>query len=385
MSYDFALEKRCPHQVTFEKADLDLANGYVFFERQPANQASVSMYVNGTLIPPFGLYSYAEVPCVRAEPYRILSGVNDLLYVGIGQSVPRFVQLLTGPNVKATDLAADLQRKLPDLLVTVVNKHLVFRSRTPYNGAAFQFPDPRWTDRTSSSPLTARSLAAFQHLGINPGRVAAGKKIVPGWDLVPDPTSPITTDRCIQFDAPLMNSRPLVLVSYSTVAGNCRRCFGSRIEFDYDIVGGTYDVVTQTDLMQQEFDKYVFTKIGSHFKWTWLGSNIMNMVGGKSNGTRTAAPALLNIDVSQAYKVYENMKQQQQQRFPFQKVSDAEMPTSLDAVNVQLLPDDPTVAVVSIVVRNRSRVLVPLRRVIGSLSPFSLTDGKGGPPFLPRG
>ncbi len=385
MSYDFALQKRCSHEILFEQAEIDAPSGRVFFQKQPANAQSVNVYVDGVQIPSSGLYSFAELPFRNSEPYRIQAGVNDVLYLGIGNNVPRFVQLLTGPNLKAAELAADLQRKVPELSISVANNRVVFRSRTRYDGAAFQFPDPRWTDRIQSSTMTARVLNAYKHVGIVPGRVSSGRKILPGWSFIQDLDSPITTDRAIQFDSPLSNSNPLIQISYTTIAQLCRRCFGSRIEFDYSIVDGTYETIRDTDLLAQEFDKFLFTRLGSHWKWSWIGSRLIDRVGGKANATRSVGPALISIDISQAYKVYQNIKNQQEQRFPFQNVSDAEMPSSLDSIDVQNLPDDPTTAIVSISIRNRSRVPVPLQRVLGEVSPFTLFDGSGGPPFLPRG
>ncbi len=385
MSFDFALENRCPHEVVFESASSDLVNGYVYFQRQPANQASISLFIDGVNIPQSGLYSSIELPIMKSEPYKISAGVNDLLYIGIGNEIPRFIQLLTGTNLKAVDLAADLQRKIPNLSITARNKRVIFRLRSQFNASNFRFPDPRWSDKTSSSPLTTRVISAFSHLGIIPGRVIVSKRIIPGWSLVQDSNSPIVTDKCIRLNTPISNVQPLLQTSYTTIAQNCRRCFGSRIEFDYAVTNGTYDTVTQTDLLNQEFDKFLFTKLGSHWRWSWLGSRLIDFIGGKSNGTRSAVPAIINMDVSQAYKVYENIKHQQEQRYPFQRVSDAEMPSSLDAISVQTLPDDPTVAIVSISIRSRSRTVIPLSRVIGNPSPFYLTDNNNGPPLLPRG
>ncbi len=385
MSYDFALEQNCSHQVLFEKSAFSLASGHVYFERQPASQQSVSLYINGTQVPQFGLYSYAELPFSRSEPYRIHPGVNDLLYIGIERGIPKFIQLLTGSNIKANELALDLRRKIPELQINVVNKRVVFRSRSQFNGAAFQFPDPRWTDKTSSSPFTSRSLEAFKTLGIVPGRVVTGRKILPGWTLVKDVTSPIETNVAIKLDSVLPNMQPLIQVSYVTIAQNCRRCFGSRIEFDYNVVNGSYETVKDTDLLTQEFDKFLFTRLGSHWKWSWLGSKLMDHIGGKANSTRSLAPAMITLDVTQAYKTYENIKRQQEQNFPFQKISDAEMPNSFDGINVQSMQNDPTTAIVSISIKSRSRTSIPLRRIIGSSNPFYLTDGSGSPPFLPRG
>lgn len=385
MSFDFSLTSVCPHEVAFELAEFDVNTGYVYFQRQPANSSNVKLYIDGTNIPPYGLYSVASLPFGRPEPYRITAGQNDLLYLGLPGQVPQFIQLMIGSNIKAADMAADLQRKIPNLLITVVNKHVVFQSRTMINGQAFSFPDPRWTDRTSSSPLTARSLAAFNSLQIVPGRVVIGKRIMPGWSLVQSPISPIITDKALKFDSILSNSIPTIQVSYSTIAQNCRRCFGSRIEYDYDIVDGSYGTVQDTDLLVQEFSKFLFTRLGSHWKWTWLGSRLVDDIGGKANGTQNPAPALISMDINQAYKVYANVKHQQEQRFPFQQISDAEMPNGLDSLSVQALPNDPTTAIVNMTIRSRSRIYVPLKRVIGTPNAFNLTDGTGGPPFAQIG
>ncbi len=382
MSYDFALTQLCAHQVLFEDADYDAARGIVHFTRQPSS-ANVVLWINGISIPPSGLYNFAELPFSTQEPYRIAHGVNDLIYVGIGQDIPRFIQLLTGPNLKAVDVAQDLQRKLPSLSVTVQNRRVIIKSRTVVNGAAFQFPDPRWTDKTSSSPYTVRTMNAFSYLGINPGRVASGRKLYPGWFITNDPDSPISTDKAIQFTSVFPNASPFVQVSYAVSAGNCPRCFGSKIEFDYNVINGTYERVSDTDLLSQEFGKYLFTKLGSSWKWTWLGSNLVNRIGSKANGSDMSASAMIQVDINQAFRVYQDIKSQQNQRYPFQKISDAEYPYSLDSVSVNTPSDDPTTAVVNIVILSRSRQPVPLQRIIGTPSPFTLIGGNGN--FLPVG
>jgi len=370
MSYDFALEKPCPHEVLFETGTLDSVTGDVIrFQRPPANQA-ITLYVNGVSVPPTGLYSFAELPFSQPEPYRILAGQSDLIYVSVGSDIPRLVSLITGHTVKAKDLARDLEVKIPELSIFVENKHVVFSTTEPVNGKAFTFHDPRWTDKTSSLPTTARVLGAYKALGIVPGRVASGRKLFPAWSLVKDPTSSLDASRMIQLESPLLNRTPIIQLNYVTAPQDCRRCFGIRIEFDYSILNNTYETIVDADLLAQEVDKFLFTRLGSHWKWPWLGSKLLDRIGGKGSTAAGNINALLTMDIAQAFATYQNIKNQQDSRFPFQQVSDAEYPRNIDNILVQSPVDDPTVAIITADVITRSLVPVELKRIVGTPNPF---------------
>jgi hypothetical protein len=375
MSFDFATWRVCPHQVFFEKVDLDaIRNNSVKFPRPPSNTSDVAVYVDRVPIPRNGLLSYAQLPFSNPEPYRIRQGVNDLLYISIGFDPPRYAQLTPGPNVRAKDLALDLQRQFPELLITILNKHVLFKSRQPLKGTAFQFHDPRWTDKTSSLPNTARILAAYKSVGIIPGRAAIGKDIFPDWKIERDIQSPLIADKILTFSRSIPNADPIIELNYITSAQYCRRCNGTQLEHDYSITGDTYDVVRDTDLLSQEFDKFLVTKIGSHWKWSWLGSGLIDKIGGKGQTGTVNVNALITIDINQSFSTYQNIKQLQDSGFPQQQVSDAEYPLSLANISVQTLPDDPTVAIVVATVVSRSRENIELKRVIGNPSPFNLTS-----------
>ncbi len=372
MSYDLALERLCSHEVLFEIGTVDsVLQDTVQFQRPPSSRV-VSLFIDDVEVPPSGLYSYAEIPFSNPEPYRITSNKNDLLYFKFGSDPARFVQMITGSNIKAKDIAKDLAIKLPEISVTVENKRVVFRSRSQINGSAFAFPDPRWTDKTSSLPTTARVLNCFKQVGVIPGRVVSGKRLFPGWFLVPDPHSLIGDNMVIQLESPLLNLNPVVQVNYFTNAANCRRCHGIRIEFDYGVVDGTYETVTDADLLSQEFDKFLFTRQGSHWKWRWLGSHLIERIGGKANALGNSASAMVTMDVSQAFRVYQNIKTQQDNQFPQQQVSDAEFPLSLDDITAVQPDDDPTTVILSAQITTRSREPVVLKRVIGNPNPFTL-------------
>ncbi len=374
MSYDFATAAVCPHQVRFEACQIDPARRSCQFPRPP-NNSGVSVYVDRVPVPSSGLWSTASIPFSKPGPYRVTTGQNDLLLFSVGFGAPRLLQLTPGPAVSASDMALGLQRQLPDFLVYAQSKRVVVSTRNPVRGTAFQFHDPRWTDRTGSLPTTSRVLGAYSELGITPGRAAVGTKIFPGWSVQLDPNSPVIQDRILLFDDPLPNADPLVELSYVTAAQYCRRCFGTRVEYDYTISDGTYETVQNTDLLAQEFEKFLLTKIGSHWKWNWLGSGLVDRIGGKGNTASASVSSLISVDVSQAFATYQSLKNQQQSNFPQQQVSDAEFPLQLGSVDVQTLPDDPTVAVLNTVIYSRSQAEVPLARVVGNPNPFSALNG----------
>lgn len=377
MSFDFATEKVCTHEVFLETASLDpFVHNTVRFQRPPLSRVRVT--VNGVDIPSDGLYSTASITLTRPETYRIRVNENDLIYLAVGNDAPRLLQIVPGSNVPARDIAQNLQRQVQDLVFDVVNGRVRVSARQPSKNRAFMFHDPRWTDRTSSMPNTARILGAYQELGIVVGRAANGVKVFPGWDVVADPNS-FVDERIVLFNEPLPTRFPVVQLSYVTDAGNCRRCHGSRFEFDYTVKDGTYETVRGADLLFQEFDKFLFTKAGSHWKWPWVGTNISDRIGGKAATASGQTQAFITMDVTQAFKAYQDIKAQQD-NLVFQRVTDDEFPLSLDGLSIDYSPNDPTIAVVSAGVTTRSRQGVELKRIIGNPSPFFL-EGSSDPFF----
>lgn len=385
MSKDFALQKLCSHEIRMETGTYDSVNGLVRFRTPPTNQR-IGLWIDGVSVPPSGLWSYAAIAFMNPGPYRIKQGQNDLLYMKIGNNPPAFVQLITG-NVKPQDLARDLTLKIPSLKFFAKNEKVVIQSRNPINGAAFSFVDPRWTDKTQSLPTTARVLSAYARLGIVPGRVVIGKMLFPPWTLEKYAASSAPLEMVVQFHGVILNRYPVVKLSYVTYPDYCRRCGGTRIEFDYNVSNNSYETVEDADLLSQEFDKFLFTRLGSHWKWPWLGSRLIDRIGGKGSTGRVTVNSMLSMDVSQAFNVYQNIKLQQNQD-PSQQVSDAEYPMSVKSINVSTLPDDPTVAIINTVITCRSREPITLKRIVGNPNPYTIGMNMGlamSPDFLLRG
>jgi hypothetical protein len=139
------------------------------------------------------------------------------------------------------------------------------------------------------------------------------------------------------------------------------------------VVNGGYESVDGADLLLQEFDKYLFTRAGSHFKWPWLGTRLMDRVGGKGSASGLSPAAFIQVDINQAFRTYQDVKTQQDRGL--QPVSDAEYPHGIGGVQVQSPSDDPTVAVVTVTITARTREPIVLKRVVGNPDPFTLSSG----------
>lgn len=377
MSYDFATERVCSHRIGPQRSLLNADNQtYIVFDRTPVN-SSVSVQIDGVEIPRSGLYSNASIVFSKREPFRIVSGKSDLLYVKVGHDAARTIQLPAGSSVRASDIARTLSNSIPELVFSVLNGHVVASTSGAVKGPSFSFPDPRWTDRTESLISTSRVLGAMKVLGIVPGRVGSGRKLFPGWTVTLNQYA-FVEEFIVLFEDPIPNFAPVVTVTYQTVAQLCGRCQGSRIEYDYTVQGQSYEKVRDTDLLAQELDKYIFTKIGSHWKWRWLGSALVDRIGGKANTAFGTAAGFVSMDIGQAFSNYQNIKRQQERSAPQQAVSDAEFPYSLDGLRAVSDPNDPTSVSVQITIRNRSSIAVPLTREISLPDPFQLTSDPTG-------
>lgn len=376
MSYDFATLKPCSHTNGPELVTINTDRTQFAFPRTPVND-SVSIQIDGVNIPSSGLYSRASLVTFKPEPYRITAGQNDLLPVRVGNGITRIVQLPPGSRVSAQDIVRVLTASVPELSFSVQNHRIVSSTTVPFKGMAFSFPDPRVSDKTESLPSTVRMLGGLSVLGINPGRVASGRKLYPGWKIIPNPAA-FWDEYIVLFDEPIFNNSPVITVVYQTVAQLCGRCFGTRLEYDYSVLGQSYETVENTDLLAQELDKFLFTNIGSHWKWRWMGSSLSDRIGGKADTYLGTAAGFVTVDVSNAFSVYQNLKQQQDRSFPHQNVTDAEYPYSLDGVNALTDPNDPTSVVVKLVVKNRSAESVPLTRIVNTPDPFQLTSDPTG-------
>ncbi len=377
MSYDFATLKVCSHYIADEQVTLDLETSqYIIIPRKLSNER-IKINIDGYEIPASGLHSYAEFTFSKPEPYRIVSGVSDTIQIKILNGAVQSIKLNPGSMLSAKSVADDLSTKIKGLTFTVKNKRVVFSSPTRFKGTYFTFIDPRWTDKALASPTTTNILACYSNLGITPGRCGIGLEVYPSWDLTVNEFDPLE-QVVLKFSKPIYNTNPVVTLSYTTLATFCPRCQGSRLEYDYSIVKNTYETVKNSDLLVQEADKFMFTILGSHWKWPWLGSNLLNRIGSKANPDGLAASGLVGIEINQAFATYQNIKSQQATRYLFQNVSDSEFPVKISNMSVGSPDNDPTTVLANFTISSRSRTVVPITRLVSAPDPFQVTSDPSG-------
>lgn len=373
MSYDFYTLKVCSHRVVDEVCILDSDTGTMIGFAKPPSSGDVSLKINGVQIPKNGLYSDSEFRFSKRGPYKIISNKNDMIIFRDGVNPPINIKLPPGSAVSAKTLARYLLDYIPNYDIYDDNGYVVFKA---LNGTSFCFVDPRWVDKTSSLTQTTRIINAYSTLGIPPGRVSTTRKLFPGYRVMLNPAA-FVDEWIIKFNGPIPNSSPVITVSYTTLAAFCSRCIGSRVEYDYTTLNGSYDVVRNADLLIQEFDKFLFTIKGSHWKWPWLGSGILNRIGGKASTAFGLASSFISLDINSAFNTYQNIKRQQDKNFPGQNVSDAEYPYSLGTFNVTT-GDDPTTFYAEVEIVNKSRDSAQLTKQLSLPDPYQLTSSPSG-------
>lgn len=268
MSYDFALAKICDHRVRDELCNLDSTRVYARLARSPSTD-DIEVRVNGVNVPKGGFVTTPEILFNAPGPYKIIKQFNDLLYLRVIPINETYsIRLPSGDAITAEQVARSIIRSLsnPELTVLVNDGKIAIRSVVPKLGSYMKMVDPTILDQDEVEHDTHVVMRTYSMFGISPGKVASGRKTIPGWSLVNQNNSDYQ-DPGVLFETPLPNSAPVVSFSYPCLAHTCGRCEGSLLEFDYTIVEHGYETARDLDLLVQESDKFLFTKKGSHFKW----------------------------------------------------------------------------------------------------------------------
>jgi phage baseplate assembly protein W len=156
------------------------------------------------------------------------------------------------------------------------------------------------------------------------------------------------------FKAPLKGN-PSLKVTYVTVANQCPRCQGTLIENDFRFnVLGTLITVTDADLLYQECFKAILTRKGSNPYHLGYGSEIMSRIGAKLGSSVSMA---IESDIRTAL---EGVKALQESRAQYQAVTLSERLYQINAVQVTVSEEDPTLFFADVVVTNMSQKPISL-------------------------
>jgi len=375
MSFDYSLGKPCDHFVYQELLGVDYqTRTRVNMPKALANN-KIKVYVDGVEIPEIGLYSEAKLYFGNPGPYRFIPNESDLLYLALGDGNPVYIQMLTGTSIRTDDVVKDLQVKIPNLKVYNESNHVIIQNGIESGLSGFRMVDPRLNGQVLTSRNAARVIGAYAQAGISPGKVINHQKVYPGWSLNRDYLTFEENKYIIEFERSLPNKNPVVKVSYYAQTSACRRCNGSGYEYDYTVKNNTYSTSKNGDLLVQEFDKFLFTKSGSHFKWKWIGSDIQDQIGTKLITRDSTGVLSLNIDST--FQTYSDIKAQQLGTFRFQNVTDEEYPGYVADVTISTDAQDPTLVSIIIDITDKTGKVVTVSRIVegpNAVSPLTNPD-----------
>lgn len=348
MSYDRKLDWICPHHVV-EEALFVTNDRLTARPGKPISSAdSVRVRVNGEVdVGPMGYQVPAEVSGSKQGPFTITPSVSDTLVFKINEEPPGTIILPAGRELSAGQVAGLLTSRIPGVSFEAQGQRIAAKTRRKGPSAVLMF-------------LPGSTLASVVGFAVN--RQWRGRTTVPGWSLIHDPNT--LTDRptrIVLFDEALKSASNYVELSYATVRQECRRCGGLGIENDWRYNrNGEVVQVRDEALLIQEIQKMIYTAQGSNRFHSWIGTNILEVVGKKLSASGIIQQ-FVTADIREAFRRWQNVKKQQELEYG-QVVSDSEYPFNLLQVTMTQSQKDPTIVFTNVVVQNRSSKPIQIER-----------------------
>jgi hypothetical protein len=210
---------------------------------------------------------------------------------------------------------------------------------------------------------------------------ARGAHVYPPWELVArediypsvSRSGALVPARYPRFRK-LVQGNPTIKVTYTTNGERCPRCGGSYVENDYRFdPTGEIILISNEDLLVQACLKSILTIQGTNSFHPLYGSKITTRIGRKVAG---ASALLLKEDVISAL---DRVKSLQQRQGKYQTVRNRETLYSIENVDVRPTPEDPTIFVVDVIVRNGSNRPISLSTVFSVPGTIALGGTLGRP------
>ena len=160
-----------------------------------------------------------------------------------------------------------------------------------------------------------------------------------GYHFEEDPTK-VEKTQMLVFNRELQDGNPLLEISYVTSNINCRRCHGSKKEYDPKVgVRGDFKRVIDEKKLAQMIEKWELTIKGSNEWQTLIGMSLILMIGAKS-ADRNQVSSVLSNEFSQMESL---IKQLQKRQSNYQLMSVREMLDRISSLQVTQDPQDPRV------------------------------------------
>ena len=352
MSREPQIGHRCPHLIIEEPVTISNDRQTLVTTSSIASTDSVFVLANDKdYIPSGGLFSVATLTASKRGPYRIQRcvppiGANGNLLNITTRRGTEFNTIPEGDQVSISRVVQTIRLETDFVLVDDTDGVLSLSD----NG------EPG-TDSFVRVSGGAAAALGFEQLG------ARGKEIYPPWQLItyydvlptelPVGVFPVPSRR-IKFLRPLVGN-PTIKVTYAAPSERCPRCGGTYVENDYRFdIQGDMTLIEDENLLYQACLKAILTVLGSNPYHPSYGSEVTTRIGAKAI---TPTQTLVRLDIQNAL---EKVKSLQAAQSKYQVVSPEERLYTVNDVQVQIDPNDPTTFRAQVTVRNASNRLVAL-------------------------
>lgn len=136
----------------------------------------------------------------------------------------------------------------------------------------------------------------------------------------------------------------IVEVSYSSPLAYCRKCFGTSLVFDYEVLsdGTGFRKVTGLSKLRQDCLKAVLTVSESNIFHPWAGTSIESLIGEKYSDVTL-------IDIKREIgSTLNGLKNLQISQATYQQLSSDEVLLSIDSISLYKSEYDPTIILIEI-------------------------------------
>lgn len=342
MSTDFQIGFTCPHIIAEERVSLGSDRRTLATDKPIAGTGLFQMMLNDQYIvsPATGVRSSAALSSAKAQPYLVTPGLSDFTIRTQARTLP--LTLPTGYQSATT-------------IANLINDAVYNPAERPFLVASATSGILTLTENLTSGADSQVRISgnASSGLGFLDQVGAVGRQVVPSFHLysvtLEDESGvPFNEGYNVVFDAPV---RPnyYFSITYSVFPNSCLRCRGTEVENDFRFGDlGTPLLIVDENLLYQSCLKILLTELKSNIYYPWYGADLVGQIGSKSN------PATANNIQQTIRTALSNLQNQQAQQSKYQRITPKERLYSVDQVSVRQAPNDPTVFLVDVTVRNYS-------------------------------
>jgi len=341
VSTDLQLGWTCPHVIGEERVTLSADRTTLQTQKPIAGTGLLKLLANDQYVvsPTRGVQSSAVLSSAKAQPYLVSPGLADLTIKTQARTLS-----LTLPSGYQT----------ANQIASIINTAVANPTERPYLVASVANGILSLSENLASGAESQIRVSgnAIQGLGFLDQVGAVGQIVLPPFNLfnivVSNEEATFDEGYLIRFERPIRPNYYFAL-TYTVFWNTCLRCRATEVEndFRYDAFGKTI-MVKDENLLYQSCLKIVLTELKSNIYYPWYGSAISSSIGSKAN------PSTAN-DIQQSIRTaLANLQNQQALQSKYQRISPKERLYSIDNVGVRPSPQDPTVFLVDVTVRNYS-------------------------------